>query len=52
MTDGVDWTGLPKTAEREIEEIIEFHDGTASASKPVHELISFDLAGRGTRCCR
>ena len=44
LTDGV-LVGLPKTAEREIEEIIEFHDGTASASKPKHELISLTWLG-------
>ena len=44
LTDGV-FAGFPKTAEREIEEIIEFHDGNASASKPIHELISLTWLG-------
>ena len=37
--------GLPRQAEREIEEIIEFHDGNALSSKPVHELISLTWLG-------
>ena len=44
LTDGK-LTDQPVQAEREIEEIIEFHDGTASASKPVQELLSFEWLG-------